>query len=469
MKPHLHFMGIGGISMSGLARWYQAHGHRISGCDNVLGPNVKRLRNEGISVLIGHSADHLEDVDVLVSTMAVPNPGIKNSLEEIEAGERPNLKSIKRIELLADLFNKRRAIGVSGTHGKSTTSGMLATIFVMTGRDPSVQLGATLPLLEGVMRYGLGDDLIAEVDESDPGFANLKSHIAVLTNLEEDHIAGDFDERRNYHASLKDLEKASQNYARGAEHVVYCADWESLITLVGSLPAAVSYGFSTNATYQIRDAVLNADSSTFILKGPNESARVELNVPGRYNIQNAAAALTAARLAGIRLEDAVQALSSFTGVGRRWQRWGNISGTLVIDDYAHHATEVSATLTAAKHTGRRVRAVLQPHRWIRTARHWPELAAAAALADEILVLDIYSAGEAPIEGISSELIVNHLKNMGKAASYHSFDSAQSYLQGSLRENDLIITLGAGDVWKIAANLVSNVQTAANVGGERAHS
>jgi len=467
-------MGIGGISMSGLARWYLADGHRVSGCDNVLGPNVERLRNEGISVLIGHSAEHLSDVDILVSTMAVPNPDIKNSVEEIEAGERPTLKSIKRIELLADLFGKRRAIGVSGTHGKSTTSGILATIFVKAGRDPSVQLGATLPLLEGVMRYGSGGDLIAEVDESDPGFAHLKSFIAVLTNLEEDHIAGDFDERRNYHASLEDLEAAALSYARGAEHVVYCADWDRLSTLVGDLPSAVSYGFAEDATYRITNAVLNADSSTFTLQSPKESVHVELNVPGRYNVQNAAAALTAANLAGISLADAVAALSSFRGVGRRWQSWGTVAGTLVIDDYAHHATEVRATLTAAKHTGRRVRAVLQPRRWIRTARHWPDLAEAAALADEILVLDIYSAGEAPIEGISSKLIVDRLKEMGKAASHHSFDSAQAYLQGSLQNNDLIITLGAGDVWKIAANLVSEHQLSehkgsANVGGERAHS
>lgn len=468
MKPHLHFMGIGGISMSGLARWYLADGHRVSGCDNVLGPNVERLRNEGISVLIGHSAEHLNDVDILVSTMAVPNPSIKNSLEEIKAGERPNLKSIKRIELLADLFSKRRAIGVSGTHGKSTTSGMLATIFVKSGRDPSVQLGATLPLLEGVMRYGSGGDLIAEVDESDPGFAHLSAYIAVLTNLEEDHIAGDFDERRNYHASLEDLESAALSYAKGAKHVIYCADWERLSKLVGHLPSSVSYGFSEAANYQIIDAVLKADSSTFTLKCPDGSVSMELSVPGRYNVQNAAAALTAAHLAGIDLADAARALSSFSGVGRRWQRWGNIAGTLVIDDYAHHATEVKATLTAAKHTGRRVRAVLQPHRWIRTARHWPDLAQAAALADEILVLDIYSAGEAAIEGISSELIVNRLKELGKVASYHSFDSAQNHLQSSLQDNDLIITLGAGDVWKIAANLVSNYQGASNVGGERAH-
>ena len=465
MKPHLHFMGIGGISMSGLARWYQADGHRVSGCDSALGPNVERLRNEGISVAVGHSPDHLTDVDVLVSTMAVPNEAILNSFEEIGAAQTLGVRSIKRIELLADLFEKRRAVAVTGTHGKSTTSGMLATIFVMAKLDPSVQLGATLPILEGVMRYGGGPHLVAEVDESDPGFAHLQADVAVITNLEDDHVAGDYSERRNYHASLADLEAATKKFAQKAHQVVYCRDWPRLQALVGG-PNAVSYGLAAGADYRVRDLVLAHDASTFTLTSPEgHSVAVELAIPGRYNVQNAAAALTAAHLSGVALETAAAALASFGGVGRRWQRWGNVAGALVIDDYAHHPTEVKATLTAAKNTGRRVRAVLQPHRWIRTARLWPALADAAGIADEILVLDIYAAGEAEIPGVSPHLIVERLKAAGKAASYHSFASAQSYLRGSLQEDDLVITLGAGDVWRVAAELVSNPPVAEGV---RAH-
>ena len=466
MKPHLHFMGIGGVSMSGLARWYQADGHRVSGCDGALGPNVERLRNEGISVAVGHSPDHLTDVDILVSTMAVPNGAIVNSFEELDAARALGVKSIKRIELLADLFHKRRAVAVTGTHGKSTTSGMLATIFVMAKLDPSVQLGATLPILEGVMRYGGGEHLIAEVDESDPGFAHLAADIAVITNLEDDHIAGDHSERRNYHASLADLEAATRAFANKARQVVYCYDWPGLKELVGS-EDALSYGLNDGADYRIRDLELNSDSSTFTLTAPEgHSVAVELVIPGRYNVQNAAAALVAAHLSGIALEVSADALASFGGVGRRWQRWGNVSGALVIDDYAHHPTEVAATLTAAKNTGRIVRAVLQPHRWVRTARHWRALADAAALADEILVLDIYSAGEAEIPGVSPHLIVERLRAAGKAASYHSFASAQSYLRNSLQDNDLIITLGAGDVWRVAADLVSSTPVAEGVHAKR---
>ena len=465
MKPHLHFMGIGGISMSGLARWYQADGHRVSGCDSALGPNVERLRNEGISVAVGHSPDHLTDVDVLVSTMAVPNETILNSFEEIGAAQTLGVRSIKRIELLADLFEKRRAVAVTGTHGKSTTSGMLATIFVMAKLDPSVQLGATLPILEGVMRYGGGPHLVAEVDESDPGFAHLRADVAVITNLEDDHVAGDYSERRNYHASLADLEAATLSFAQKARQVVYCRDWPGLRRIVGGTNA-VSYGLDERADYRVRDLVLAHDASTFTLTSPEgHSVAVELAIPGRYNVQNAAAALTAAHLSGVALETAAAALASFGGVGRRWQRWGNVAGALVIDDYAHHPTEVKATLTAAKNTGRRVRAVLQPHRWIRTARLWPALADAAGIADEILVLDIYAAGEAEIPGVSPHLIVERLKAAGKTASYHSFASAQSYLRGSLQEDDLVITLGAGDVWRVAAELVSNPPVAEGV---RAH-
>ena len=451
MKAHLHFMGIGGISMSGLARWYQADGYRVSGCDSTPGKIFELLSTEGISVAQGHSPDHLDGVDLLVSSMAV-----REDAPELRRARETGLRVIKRIELLAELFDKHRAIGVTGTHGKSTTSGMLATIFVAARRDPSVQLGAALPVLQGVMRYGKGEELIAEVDESDPGFAKLRSAVAVVTNLEDDHIAGDYSERRNYHASLADLERAACEFASRAERVVYCADWPSLRPLLGGLEHAVSYGSDAASSYRILEAEAFAEGSSFALRTPeDQQVKLRLEIPGRHNIQNAAAALAAAHLAGIPLETAAGALETFTGVGRRWQRWGVVGGALIIDDYAHHPTEVAATLSTAKHTGKRVRAVLQPHRWVRTARHWRALADAAGLADEVLVLDIYSAGENAIPGISPDLIVARLRDAGKRASYHDLASAQRYLRETLEPDDLVITLGAGDVWRVAAGIVAD--------------
>jgi UDP-N-acetylmuramate--alanine ligase len=449
LKRHLHFMGIGGVGMSGLARWYKCAGYRVSGCDSSPSSIVDSLVQEDIAVFVGHSSSHLEtNVDMLISTMAV-----SDTHPEILAAKEQGVRHIKRIELLAELFNEHKSIGITGTHGKSTTTGMVATIFMAAGRDPSVQIGANLPLIDGNMRYGASEYLVAEVDESDPGFVNLKSHIGVITNLEDDHIAGDYDERRNYHASLEDLEEAAYSFAKKAEHVIYCADWERLATLVGNLETSVSYGFDKEADYVITSAQLNDGTSSFTLTTPTENVKVHLNVPGSHNVLNASAALTVAHLNGIDLELAAKALSSYSGVGRRWQRWGEVDNVLVIDDYAHHPTEITVTLTTAKNTGRRVRAVLQPHRYVRTARHWPAIADAAGLADEILVLDIYGAGETMIPGISSQLIVERLKAAGKNVSFHSLLSAQDYLSQTLADNDLIITLGAGDVWRIAAGLV----------------
>ncbi len=447
MKSHLHFMGIGGVGMSGLARWYAADGYRVSGCDIGLSEEIESLQDEGVAVDLEHNPAHVEHIDALISTMAVPA-----THPEIGAAKAQGKRTLRRIELLAELLAEHKSVTVTGTHGKSTTTGMIATLFLEAGTDPSVLVGGQLDIVGGNVRYGQGERLIAEVDESDPGFAYLPSDIAVITNLEDDHIAGSFAERRNYHESLDDLERATQRFAERANFVLYCADWAGLAPLLAS-DKAFTYGLSEHATYRAEVTALRAMGSSFKLHTPDGCVEVHVHVPGEYNVQNAAAALAAAHLAGLELETAAQHLSKFTGIGRRWQRRGSAQGALVIDDYAHHPTEVSVTLTAAKHTGRRVRAVLQPHRWVRTARHWPALADAASLADEIIVLDVYAAGEKAIPGISPELIVDRLREGGKKASYHSAASAERYLAETLEERDLVITLGAGDVWRVAEGIV----------------
>lgn len=450
MSRHYHFMGIGGISMSGLARHYRAAGHRVSGCDASPSATVEELAAAGIEVSIGHEPGHLEQVDVLITSAAIAG----DAPERIEA-ERLGLPIRRRIDLLAELFAQHRAIGVTGTHGKSTTSAMVATILLGVGTDPSVQLGAILPSLGGVMRHGDGELLVAEVDESDPGFAQLTSDVAVVTNLEDDHIAGEHDERRTYHASLADLEAAVARFAGQARRLVTCSEWPLLDELLAGHADHVRYGETDDADYRIAGMTLDAESSRFEVRGPDGSTvPVQLAVPGRHNVLNAAAALAAAHSVGVPLDEAARALATFAGIGRRWQRWGEVGGALIIDDYAHHPTEVAATLAAARSTGRRVRAVLQPHRWVRTARHWPALADAAAAADEILVLDVYGAGERAIPGVSSERIVERLRKAGRHASHHDLVSAQRYLADTLAANDLVITLGAGDVWRVAEGLVS---------------
>jgi UDP-N-acetylmuramate--alanine ligase len=403
----------------------------VSGCDTQDGEVLEVLRRRGIEVHLGHDPSHVEDADVVVHSMAVPPDH-----PELARAHARGAKVLKRIELLGALFGARRTIGITGTHGKSTTTGMAATVLLALHTDPSIHIGARLASIRGNVRFGDGPWMVAEVDESDPGFAELRPAVAVLTNLEDDHIAGEFDERRNYHASLADLEGAARRYAANAEVLLYCADWPGLGALLGDHPHALSYGEHPDAAYRLTRLVLEPEGSRYRLSRPERSPlEVRLAVPGRHNALNAAAALAA-----------------FGGVGRRWERWADIGGALIIDDYAHHPTEVAATLDTARATGRRVRAVLQPHRWVRTARHWRALAEAAARADEVLVLDVYSAGETPIPGVSPERIVTRLRELGVRAERHDLSSAERYLAETVQPNDLIITLGAGDVWTVAAAL-----------------
>jgi len=458
VSRHVHFMGIGGVSMAGLARHALAAGDRVSGCDASDSPTLETLRELGMHVHVGHDPGHLEGVDVLVTSAAVAD----DAPERLAALER-GIPILRRIDLLRDLFDRHRALGVTGTHGKSTTSGMLASILIETGRDPHVQLGAHLPTIGGVMRYGSDPFLVAEVDESDRGFADLHADVAIVTNLEDDHIAGEHDERRTYHASLEDLERATRRYAHQAATLVSCADWPGLDDLLAGHPHHLRYGESSDATHRIDDLTLDGTGSHFRVTHEGETVDVTLYVPGRYNALNATAALTAAYAIGVPLAVAAAALATYRGVGRRWDRWGERSGAPIIDDYAHHPTEVAATLAAARATGRRVRAVLQPHRWVRTARHWPALADAAGAADETLVVDVYGAGERPIPGVSSDQIVERMRQAGHDASRHDLASAARYLRATVDPGDLIVTLGAGDVWRVAAALVDDPQANLTLG------
>lgn len=447
----LHFVGIGGVSMQALARWCRLEGFEVSGCDAGASTALEQLASEGVKTDGTHDPKHAQCADVFIHSMAVPYDH-----PELQAARAAGKPILKRIELLGELFKLRDALAVTGTHGKSTTSAMLTTLLLAVDPTSSAQLGAELPLIGGTMHHGEGRWLAAEVDESDPGFADLSSKIGVVLNIEDDHIAGEYDERRNYHASLEDLQRATQRFAMACETLVLCADWPGLEELLAQHPKRVTYGLQPGCDYRVTDLVLRPASSSFTLERPErEPLKVRLSVPGVHNALNASAAISALESAGFDAEPALAALESFTGVGRRWQVWGELDGALIIDDYAHHPTEVRAMLEIAKATGRRVRAVLQPHRWVRTARHWPALAQAAALADEVLVLDIYAAGEKAIDGVSPALIVDRIVELGTAAAQHDSKSALDYLRGSTAPGDLVITLGAGDVWRIAAALVGD--------------
>ncbi|HNQ99743.1 MAG TPA: UDP-N-acetylmuramate--L-alanine ligase [Trueperaceae bacterium] len=451
----IHFMGIGGVSMAALARWCFEEGFEVSGCDASGSPVLGELAALGIRTCAGHDASHAEDVDVVVHSMAVPYDH-----PELAAARAHGRKVLRRIALLGELFTRRSAVAVTGSHGKSTTTAMVGTLLLALDRETSIQLGASLPSIGGSMRYGRGEWLAAEVDESDPGFADLVSKVAVITNLDDDHIAGEYDERRNYHASFEDLQAAAQRFTLAAERLVYCADWPGLRDLVGGHPRAVNYGTGALCDYRIGPVELTSGGSRFEVTSPDLGTfQVELSVPGMHNVLNATAALAATHVAGFDPRLALGALKDFTGVGRRLQSYGALNGASIVDDYAVHPTEVAVTLQVARATGLRVRAVLQPHRWVRTARQWPALAKAAALADEVVVLGVYAAGERPIEGVSPELIAERVRSLGVKARVTDLAGAEEYLAATAAPGEMLVMLGAGDVWRVAAGLAARAKAA----------
>ena len=449
MSRHVHFMGIGGVGISALAYVLRREGWRVSGCDVHPSELARRLVAEGVVVHARHDPAHLEGVDLLVASNAVPH----DHPELLEA-RRQGVPVQERMQVLADILARGRSIGVSGTHGKTTTTSMLAHVFSELGADPVVLVGAAVPGLGGNARWGAGRHRIAEVDESDPRFADVAVDLAVLTNLEDDHVSGG-EARQTYHADYQSLQAATRRYAWNAGKVLYNADWEELEALTQGCER-VGYGLE-RGRYRAAAVELGPGQSRFTLAVDGEPlAAVELNVPGLHNVENAVAALAAAHLEGLDPEAAARALAGFRGAARRFETSGHLRGAWVVDDYAHHPTEVRATLDAARATGRRVRVVFQPHRYLRTRQMWARFAEALMAADEVWVLDIYAASEEPIPGVSGALIADRMRELGhERARFASWDEVRRELAASAAAGDLILTMGAGDVWKLGRELVED--------------
>ncbi|HEX2865064.1 MAG TPA: UDP-N-acetylmuramate--L-alanine ligase [Deinococcales bacterium] len=449
-------MGIGGIGMSGLAQVLLERGDAVSGCDLAPSELAYRLEARGAVVYRGHDPHHVNGergkVDTLVISTAVPADH-----PEVAAAQTAGVRVIRRIELLGELMENADSIGVVGTHGKTTTTSMVATILERAGLHPTAVVGGEVGDIGGNAKLGDGRVLVAEVDESDTLFQNLKPKTAVITNVDNDHVASPGEVRRNYHASFEALQAAFSRYASRAQTVVYCADWPGLREIVDRGARLVAYGTAPGLDFQAAEIASDGSRASYTLVVRGEPAgRVDLQVPGLHNVLNSLGALAASVEAGVGLPEAIVALRAFRGAHRRWERVGTINGAWIIDDYAHHPTEADAVLKTARATGRRVRVVFQPHRYLRTAQLWPQTAEVLRQADEVLLLDLYSAGEAPIEGVHSGLIVDRLRELGHghAAHYPSREEAVRYLQGTAGPDDLIITMGAGDVWKVGTELAA---------------
>jgi UDP-N-acetylmuramate--alanine ligase len=445
MTGHLHFMGVGGVGMCGLAEIYLADGWSVSGCDLEASDRTERLTDLGAAVHLGHEPGHLEDVDALVVSSAV-NP----AHPEIAAARDRGIPIVRRAELLAELMRHSRGVAVAGTHGKTTTTALIGHLLETVGRAPTVVVGGEARFLNAHGRRGEGDLIVCEADEYDRSFLELAPEFAVITNLEPEHL--------DCYAGAEDLERAFATFANRVSvfgAVVLCGDDPGALSLVGQLRRrVVVYGTGTDVDLRATDVDADPSGSHFtVTQGGRTLGSVFVPLPGFHNVNNALAALAVGLELGVPFEDLADACQSFAGVARRFQVLGQRDGVTVIDDYAHHPTEVRAVLDAARQAmpGRRLVAVFQPHLFTRTRDFAAGFGDALLAADEAVILPIYPAREAPIPGVDSGIIVDEARRHGHRAvtSVAGMDEAVARLADSLKPGDVLLTMGAGDVYRVA--------------------
>ncbi|HXG57584.1 MAG TPA: UDP-N-acetylmuramate--L-alanine ligase [Thermoanaerobaculia bacterium] len=438
---HIHFVGIGGIGMSGLAGIVAGEGVAVSGCDLKRSAVTERLEDRGIPVSIGHDPAHLDGVDLLVVTSAV-----RGHNPEVSTARVRRIRVMKRAELLGEIVNGHRSIGIAGTHGKTTTSAMVACILDEAGLDPTVLIGGVLRNFGTNARRGSGEYLVVEADEYDRTFHYLHPEIAVVTNIEPDHL--------EYYGSFEAIVEAFGLFLEGIAPgglVIGCVDDPAVAKLLARpLQRVVRYGLSEPAELRATNVDFSDRGSSFDVPGVGF---FRLFVPGEHNVRNALAAIGVARELGIDPATIAAALAKFLGVDRRFQILGDYAGATIVDDYAHHPTEIRATLEAARraYPGRRLVALFQPHLYSRTRDFAGEFAEALAIADVPIVAPIYAAREQPIEGISARLIADAAPGI----EFLDRSNAQIFneMRRRLRAGDVFITMGAGDVNEIAEMLV----------------
>lgn len=449
-----HFVGIGGAGMSALARVLLARGCAVSGSDLRDTETTERLRAAGARVHIGHAASHVEGAQLVVISRAVPDSNV-----EVRAAAARGIPTVHRARLLAALMDGRHAIAVVGTHGKTTTTAMLGAILARAGRDPTVLVGGDVPSFGGTARVGEGPDVVAEVDESDGSLVWIAPRIAVLTPVDTtDHV--------DFYGSEARLVETFRRFLGGVPasgFAAVCTDAPAGRVLAqGAAPRTVTYGLEGAAMY--RGRVLEAAGRRTVIEARRADAviaRIELAIPGAYNAQNALGALTVATELGVAPDVVAQALASFEGVDRRFSVRGDVDGILVVDDYAHNPTKVAALLEAARRgwPAARIVAVFQPHRFTRTQTVGTQFARAFDAADEVIVTDLYAADEPPIPGVDAGIIVRAVSAHRPVRFVPDLADAAALLAAEARPGDLVLTIGAGDVWRVADDVVARLRGA----------
>jgi len=446
----IYFVGIGGIGMSGIAEVLLNLGYTISGSDLSRSDITERLTSLGANISYSHDAANLGNVDVVVTSTAIrpDNP------EVVEAHKR-NIPVIPRAEMLAELLKMKISVAVSGTHGKTTTTSMVSTVLAHGGLDPTMVIGGKLASIGSNARLGDGDVIVAEADESDKSFLKLCPYIAVITNIELEHL--------DHFSGIDEIKEAFVEFANLVPFygvTILCLDDDNVKEILPRIKRRfITYGLSEDADYRAADISFEGSGSRFSLFYKNNFLGfISLNVPGSYNICNALAAIAVARELEMEFSAIFDGIGSFSGVQRRLEIKGERRGVTVVDDYGHHPTEITATLKAARQvwTGRRIIVVFQPHRYTRTRGLFNEFLGAFDDADVLIVTDIYAASEQPIEGVTAENLYRGIVDRGHAhATYLSrFEDIVAHLSEITKPGDVVMTVGAGTVWKIGEQFIA---------------
>ena len=447
-KEHIYFMGIGGIGMSGIAEILLDFGYRISGSDIKVSNVTERLQKKGASIYIGQRAENItDDIDYVVRSTA-----IRDTNEEYMRVKELGLPVLHRSQMLAKLMEEKKAICVAGAHGKTTTSSMIALTMELAQKEPTIVVGGEIAQIGSNAKSGNGTYLVAEADESDGSFLNLHPWMTVITNVEEDHL--------DHYKDLDAIRDAFVSFVKmpGEDGVAVlnydCAETRQLAQYVTG--KVISYGMAEDAN--IRGVNVRQEQSENLVDVYADDhllGTLRLRVPGLHNISNALATVAAGLAIGMTFEELAAGLKEFGGARRRFQLLGVVQNIQIIDDYAHHPTEVAATIGAAKgvHSGRVV-AVFQPHRYSRTKFLAEKFAQAFDLADEVVLTDVYSAGEDLSEGAQSDIIAQH---MTRPSHFVERERLNAFLQEFVQPGDMVLMMGAGNIWQNSIQLVEDLK------------
>ena len=451
-KTRVHFVGIGGIGMSGIAEVLLNLGYTVSGSDLKSTPSTERLAKLGAKVGVGHRVEHVEDLDVVVVSSAVPD----DNPEVVEA-TRLQVPIIPRAEMLAELMRLKYGIAVAGSHGKTTTTSMIAVLLDGAGLDPTMVIGGRIAALGGNAKLGGSDLMVVEADESDRSFLQLSPVLAIVTGIDYEHMEA--------YRDMDDLETAFVDFVNKVPFYgtsILCLDEERVQDILPRIRRRhVTYGFSSQADISAQDVQLEGAGSRFDLKLSGQSVgEVHLLIPGRVSVLNSLAAIGVGLELGLELDRIRSGLESFSGVDRRFQVKADAAGILVVDDYGHHPTEIRATLATAKDAfARRTVVIFQPHRYSRVEALFEEFCRAFHQADVLVVTEIYPAGEEPRPGVSGERLAEGIKEHGHrhVRFVSEIDDVPEALRDTLEEGDLVLTLGAGSVTTVSDKLAEVVR------------